>query len=278
MKKLVFLFLALLNCQFNFGQTILGNGRALFVENFGLTIFRIDEFNNPPTTFTRQNDLITYCQNHSITTLILYRMNRVPNTILKKNLLITSPNAQEAIIQARLAAFIVQAHNAGITTVAAAGSPDQSFNTASLFFDNVNQYNKRVKASYGNETPCFDMIYVESDWWYGDGSATEDPDDAWTNHFRPGMIAVHNEVVTSQGSSQYKSLVSGTYIGNLANLIYSSNQNLANELDANIDIIYDHLYFPGYVKSGSNNDITDVNPFFASDKSNGRRLECFSLI
>lgn len=99
MKKYILLFFLLISKLVNYGQSIIGDNRALFVENFGYNIFRIDEFNNPPTVFTRQNDLLSYCQSHSITTIILYKLNRVPNTILKKDALVTSPNAQETQIQ-----------------------------------------------------------------------------------------------------------------------------------------------------------------------------------
>ncbi len=262
----LFMLSLLFICTTSYSQV--GSDKAIFVEVFGTNIFKIDE--NGGSNYKRQNDLILYCQTHGITSLILYKLKDYPNSSFSKTTINYTVTAAQAAAEQELGNFIIQARNAGVKWVAAMGSPVISANTGTKFFDNINQFNKRMKIIHGNEQACLDMGYIESDWWYGDNNP--DPNIDYQQYFRPGLVnldlAVQASKVVSNG---FRPLISGTYIGNLNTLAMSAS-NLANDLDTYLDVFYVHIYFPGFPKTGSNNDITDPNPFFIFDKSNGERF------
>ena len=244
-------------------STTISDDRTLFSELFVTNIFNVDEDNN--AVYEREDAFISFATTHGYTNLILNKFSKLP-TVFSKTAVFTV--AQDAALEARVGNFLHKAHTAGIQKIGAQTSPYSSVGVATLFFDNVNEFNKRMLALY-DASYCFDIIYTELDWWYADPTANSDNN--WKDYFYPGISRMY-QVVKPASIAAGHELTVATYIGNLTTLTTHTAQGLADSLDTKTDWVFIDFYFNG-------NNIPNTNPvtFFSRDNSNGQRMLKFAL-
>jgi|GEM_PF-3179104 len=242
-------------------STNIGDNRTLFSELFGQIVFNVDE--DGDGTYEREEAFIGFATSHGYTNVILNKFSAYPDVFSKT---IVHYNVVDLALEDRIGNFLHDAHAQGISKIGIQGAPHSSVGIPSYFFSNVNEFNKRMLALH-DATYCFDIIYTELDWWYGDPSG--DPHDCWMNYFYPGIAHMYGDVKDTSNMTDYHPLLVATYIGNLDNMMPDHTpQNLADTLDENTDWIFVDFYING----DKIPQTVPLTKFFDRDDANGQRL------
>lgn len=195
-KHLLSLLLILLIVKSGSSQSI-PDDKTVIVEMFANDIFNVDEdFNG---IYERENDLISYCANRNYKIVILNRLHLDLPSIFSDVQIITTAN--NTGLENRMGEFLHSLHGAGISKISGQAPPNTAGSTQpSKFFRNINEFNKRMFAIFGNASYCFDMIYTEVDWWRDD--PTPVPINNW-NLYLSGIQEMKSQKLLSNTSGYH---------------------------------------------------------------------------
>ncbi len=240
----------------------IGNNKTLFVDQYGLAIFQVDE--DGDNIYERQNELINFAVKNGFTTLILSRLDVLSygSTIymFPKSSLISLPitHVNGKPRYEDLAKFLVKCRQAGIQHIAVSDHPYSTIPNSNpltyqnnLFFDNVvkfNEYYSYSNSTYWNPLAYFDVLYGEEDYWKGSANdlhPTSNAVDNWNDFFKPGLQYMKS---VKQSTANTRIDICATYIGDfdiVEDLGGATAQQQADEIDTNMDWVYIEFYFDG---------------------------------
>lgn len=265
----------------------IGNDKTLFVDNFGKSIFKVDENND--TIFEREDSLLNYVKREGYTTLILRKLTdiKVSSSVYLLPDDTTNLTSPDTALENHLARFIHRAKTSyGVLHVASGSNPyvkiGATYSYVNRHFKNINEFNKRALANFGNSSYCFDMIMGEQDYWNaGNPFSGTTIINNWSTCYLPGLRYMYKNVKTVSNQSGYNPLAITTYIGDLTNLADTSvsghitEQAQADSIDKYTDIIYIDFYLDGN-KMNKINSLDGSLNIFRYDKRKGYRMVLFA--